>query len=123
MKFITPYNHLLINISLNIFKSIVNKKNDYKKNSKSFAQDILLLEKYFKISIEDIHDVKILRKLYNPLKDEFEKEDGVTDSIRTCFANYKVKTYRDILDYLTKPDFIREDEEFQLLLQYLIITN
>ena len=27
-----------------------------------------------------------------------------------------------MLDDLTKPDFIREDEEFQELLQYLIIT-
>ena len=28
-----------------------------------------------------------------------------------------------MLDNLTKPDFIREDEEFQELLQYLIIEG
>ena len=27
------------------------------------------------------------------------------------------------LDNIIKPDFIRQDEEFQELLQYLIITN
>ena len=110
-------------LSLYIFNSIVNKKNESKKNSKSFIQDILFLEKFFKISITEIFDSKTLNNLYNSLKDEFKQEDGVTDSIRTCFANFKDKSYRDILDNLTKPDFIREDEEFQLLLQYLIITE
>ena len=108
-------------VSLYIFKSL--KNDESKKKSKSFIKDILSLEKYFKTSIELISETKTLSKLYNSLKDEFKQEDGVTDSIRTCFANYEDKSYRDLLADLIKPDFIREDEEFQLLLQYIIITN
>jgi len=112
-------------LSLYIFKSLIQKKNDEsnKKKSKSFIKDIFSLEKYFKTSIEIISEKKTLSKFYNSLKDEFKQEDGVTDSIRTCFANYEDKSYRDLLADLIKPDFIREDEEFQLLLQYFIITN
>jgi hypothetical protein len=51
------------------------------------------------------------------LKDDFKKEDGVTDSIRTCLSNFKVESYRIMLDDLTKPEFIKEDEEFLDLLQ------
>ena len=69
-------------LSLYIFKSLVQKKNEeFKKKSKSFIKDILSLEKYFKTSIELISETKTLSKLYNSLKDEFQQEDGVTDSI------------------------------------------
>ena len=112
-------------LSLYIFKSLIQKKNDEsnKKKSKSFIKDIFSLEKYFKTSIEIISEKKTLSKFYNSLKDEFKQEDGVTDSIRTCFANYEDKSYRDLLADLIKPDFIREDEEFQLLLQYFITVS
>ena len=43
------------------------------------------------------------------------------DSINTCFVYYKSKNYKNILDNLIKPDFIRYNEEFQELLQYLIL--
>ena len=36
---------------------------------------------------------------------------------------YKSSIYKIFLDNLIKPDFIREDEAFQELLQYLIITG
>ena len=53
----------------------------------------------------------------------FELKDGIIDSINTCFNNFKSKTYKSILDNIIKPDFIRMGDEFQELLQYLIITN
>ena len=49
--------------------------------------------------------------------------DGIADSVNTCLINYKSKKFKNILDNLIKPDFIREDEEFQELLQYLIIIG
>jgi hypothetical protein len=49
--------------------------------------------------------------------------NGIIDSINTCFSKYKSRTYKSLLDNLIKPDFIREDEAFQELLQYLIITG
>ena len=57
------------------------------------------------------------------LKKSFGIRDGITDSINTCFSNYKSKSYKLLLDNLIKPEFIREDEAFQELLQYLIITG
>ena len=61
------------------------------------------------MTITLISDQKTLSKLINALKDE----DGLSDSIKTCLFNFCDRTYRDMLDDLTKPDFIREDEEFQ----------
>ena len=57
------------------------------------------------------------------MKKFFEQKDRIIDSINTCFNNFKSKTYKSILDNIIKPDFIRMGDEFQELLQYLIITN
>ena len=70
-----------------------------------------------------ISEKKTLRKEINALKDEFKIEDGLTDSIRTCLLNFKDKSYRVMLEDLIKPEFIKEDEEFQYLLQWLIINE
>ena len=43
--------------------------------------------------------------------------------LEPCLNNYKDKIYSGMLDDLIKPQFIREDEEFQSLLQYFIITE
>ena len=57
------------------------------------------------------------------LKKSFDLRNGIIDSINTCFSNFKSSTYNSLLDNLIKPEFIREDEAFQELLQYLIITG
>ena len=62
------------------------------------------------MTIAQICDKKTLSKLINALKDEFKLEDGLSDSIKTCLFNFCNRTYRDMLDDLTKPDFIREDK-------------
>ena len=62
-------------------------------------------------------------KLSKKFSNNFRSSDGITDSIRTCLENIKNKKYKIALDDLIKPEFIKEDEEFQELLQYLIITN
>jgi hypothetical protein len=54
---------------------------------------------------------RVVRKAYN------------IDIIFYVINKYKSNTYKKMLDDLTKPDFIREDEEFQELLQYLIIEG
>ena len=89
--------------------------------SKSFKKDITLLEEVYKKDI-----LVILRDTINletEFKNKFLANDGITDSIRTCLNNYKDKIYSGMLDDLIKPQFIREDEEFQSLLQYFIITE
>ena len=89
--------------------------------SKSFKKDIALLEDHYK------KDILFIRKNAQNLGMEFVKKfqatDGITDSIRTCLENYKDKSYIEILDNLIKPEFIREDEDFQKLLQYFIIMD
>ena len=92
-----------------------------KKLSKSFIQDIKLLEKRFDSNIEDIcFECKSLK---SGLKRAFNIHSGITDSINTCLINHKSKISRDMLHDLTKPKFLKEDEEFQELIQYFIITN
>ena len=98
-------------------------KYNVNKNSKSFIQDILFIENFFKININELDEKKTFFKLHNSLSDDFKQEDGLSDSIRTCLYNFNSKIYRNILDDLTKPDFIREEEEFQNLIQYFLITN
>ena len=102
-----------------IFNEICSSKR--KRTSKSFFQDIKVLEKRFNSKIGDIYsELDSLRKL---LKRSFDLSDGITESINTCLINFKSKKFKNILDNLIKPDFIREDEEFQELLQYLIIIG
>ena len=91
------------------------------KRSKSFLQDIRLLEKKLDKPIGDIYSE--CNKLKNSLKKTFDGGDGITDSINTCLINFKNNYYKDILNQLTKPKFISEDEEFQGILQYFIINN
>lgn len=75
------------------------------------------------MDISEIFKNKNIYKFIRSLKDDFKKKDGITDSIRTCLYNFKYNSYRDMLNDLTKPEFIRDDEEFQLLLQFFIITE
>ena len=82
-----------------------------------------MLEKHFVMNFNEIYENEKLNKLYNSLKNEFKQKDGLSDSIKTCLLNYQDKSYRFMLDDLTKPDFIKEDEEFQILIQYLIISG
>ena len=57
------------------------------------------------------------------LKRSFILRNGIIDSINICFSKYNSNSSKSLLDNLIKPDFIREDEAFQKLLQYLIITG
>ena len=57
------------------------------------------------------------------LQKKFQATDGITDSIRTCLLNYKDKLNIGMLDELIKPDFIKEDGDFQNILQYFTIMD
>jgi len=98
-------------------------KNDMniRSHSKSFVQDIRLLEKHFNQNIFAIYESPLNFK--KKLKQKFYERNGVTDSINTCLNHYKSKSFKFLLDGLLKPAFIREDEEFQELIQYLIIAG
>ena len=89
--------------------------------SKSFLQDIKVLEKRFNYGIEDIYLNSLSYKKL--LKESFNLRDGIADSINICLSNFKSKIFKNMLNNLIKPEFIREDEDFQELLQYLIITD
>ena len=104
-------------ISTHIFLSLCNLTRNNR--SKSFIQDILVLEKRFNSNIRDIYLECKSHKLL--LKKSLDSRDGIADSINTCLKNFKSNTYKSILNNLIKPKFIKEDEEFQELLQYLII--
>ena len=83
--------------------------------SKSFVQDIKFLEGRLHLGIQHIY--LECESLKMTLKSSFNSRDGIIDSINTCLSNFKSSTYNYLLD------FIREDEAFQELLQYLIITG
>jgi len=108
-------------MSLLIFSHLTNIKDTKKINSKSFVQDIKLLERNFGLEISAIFENPLKLK-YN-LKKKFVGRSGLADSINTCLNHYKSKTYKLLLEGLTKTSFIREEEEFQELLQYLIIEG
>ena len=84
-------------------------------------QDIYLLENHFENEISVIFENPLIFKKL--LKHNFSKHDGISDSINECLKYYKSKTMKQWLVNVTKPNFIREDEEFQELLQYLIIEG
>ena len=107
-------------ISQNIFLYLSENK-ECSLRSKSFKKDIALLEDHYKKDILFI--CKNAQNLGMEFVKKFQATDGITDSIRTCLENYKDKKYIEILDNLIKPDFIREDEDFQKLLQYIIIMD
>ena len=86
-------------------------------------KDLILLEKHFNLNISVIYDAKMLEKLKLGLNNLFLQKDGLIDSIKICLNLYKIKLYKSLLDNLIKPEFIKDDEEFQELLQYLIITS
>ena len=108
-------------VSTDIFKYLCSSKNKSKRYSKSFVQDVKLLESNFNKEISVIFENPIIYKKL--LKKRPTNQDGILDSIYSCLNEYKSNTYKKMLDDLTKPDFIREDEEFQELLQYLIIDG
>ena len=108
-------------LSQSIFNYICSEKANKKNNSKSFIQDIRLLEKNFNLEISAIfrEPLNIKRKLLK----KFHIKNGIYDSINTCLTNFKNKSFKLLLNNLIKPDFIKLDEEFPELLQYLIITD
>ena len=106
-------------ITSNIFSYLCKTKRN--RLSKSFIQDIKVLEKRFCLGIDAIYRECVALRM--TLKRSFCLRNGIIDSINTCFSKYKSSTYKNLLDNLIKPDFIREDEAFQELLQYLIITG
>ena len=70
-------------LSYNIYDYLVSQKTTIKKSSKSFLRDFITLEEYFKMDISLIFENKNIRKLTHSFKDDFKKEDGVTDSIQS----------------------------------------
>ena len=108
-------------ISSDIFNYLCVNKSNSKRYSKSFVQDIKVLENHFNYEISAIFENPLsFKKL---LKKQSTLPDGILDSINSCLKNYKSKMYKKMLEELTKPQFIKDDEEFQELLQYLIIEG
>jgi hypothetical protein len=99
----------------------LSKTKDASNRSKSFKKDIAMLEEFYKKDISVIH--KDAKKLEMEFLKKFQTNDGISDSIRLCLINYREEIYREMLDNIIKPEYIRDDEEFQDLLQYLIIID
>ena len=101
-------------ITSNIFSYLCKTKRN--RLSKSFIQDIKVLERRFCFGIEAIYlECMSLRMT---LKRSSILRDGIIDSINTCFSKYKSNSYKSLLDNLILSNYwIKE------LLQYLIITG
>ena len=98
----------LNDLAYSIFNILKNEKNIHKK-SKSFKQDIKLLESFFNVTIGIVLDSP--KDYINKLKNSLNEKNGIIDSINFCFNNYKNKFYRNILYNLITPDFLKEPLE------------
>jgi hypothetical protein len=108
-------------ISNSIFLHLCDIKDKKNKFSKSFCQDIKLLENRFGISSQEIYSD--IDKIITDFKKPEKSIDGITSSIKTCLTNFKSKNYKLMLKNLTKPLFLKDEDEFQELIQYFIITE
>ena len=94
-------------LSMRIFDILCRELDRTYKKSQSFSKDILLLQSHFGIDIELIFAGPSILK--RSMKLTFKERDGLTDSI-TCLANIKKSPYNEILNNLTKPEFLIEYE-------------
>ena len=95
-------------ISLYIFKNLILNKKRTIKHTNSFKNDIKFLENYLKTEIETIFADPTHFKI--KLKHEtFNEENGIVDSITTCFLNYKNSEYRKFLNNIINPYFLKDD--------------
>jgi hypothetical protein len=117
LSFLNSIKHNKITSSIFSYLCNINRN----RFSKSFVQDIKFLEGKLHLGIQRIY--LECESLKMTLKNSFNSRDGIIDSINTCLSNFKSSTYNSLLDNLIKPEFIRDDEAFQELLQYLIITG
>ena len=88
-------------ITESIFQYLCNSSR--KKNSKSFIQDIWMLEKRFNSSITDIYHNS--KEFKTKIKRTLDERDGIIDSITYCFKNFKSSNFRLILENIIKTDF------------------
>ena len=98
----------LNDLAYSIFNILKNVKNCHKK-SISFKQDIKVVESFFNVPIDTVLEKP--DEFKNQLKNSFNEKNGIIDSINFCFNNYKNKFYRNILNNLIKPDFLKESLE------------
>jgi hypothetical protein len=95
-------------LSMRIFDILCRELDRTYKKSQSFSKDILLLQSHFGIDIELIFAGPSILK--RSMKLTFKERDGLTDSITLCLANIKKSPYNEILNNLTKPEFLIEYE-------------
>ena len=77
-------------VSSDIFRYLCDNKNKSKRYSKSFVQDIKLLENNFHKEISVIFENPLVFK--NLLKKRPITQDGILDSIYSCLNKYKSNT-------------------------------
>ena len=106
-------------ISLYIFNII--KEKSTRKKTKSFKTDIQLLEKKFNTNIESIF-IKPSEQIKS-LKEIFEEENGIIDSIKLCFQDFKNLRLKQILKNLIKPKFLNDDLESLTNIFYTILNK
>lgn len=87
-----------------IFNTLAADLNNIKK-SKSFAQDLRLLQISFDLDMEIIFSKPI--KLKNEQIKRFSEQDGLLDSIKTCLNNFNFLLYRILLNSLIQPEFLQ----------------
>ena len=82
-----------------------------------YPQLFLIIYALINLKLRGTRNLLSFKKLF---KKKSTIPDGILDSINICLNNYKSKKYKNMLEYLTKPEFIRKDEKFQELLHLII---
>jgi hypothetical protein len=47
-------------------------------------------------------------RLKSTFKDAFKEKDGITDSINFCLKNIKIPHFKNLLNLLTRPQFLTD---------------
>ena len=92
-------------LSSALFNSLCIDMNNRSRYSQSFVRDSAVLEKYFEIDIELI--LAGPDKLQNEIKNKFQENYGVTNSINTCLSDLHYVN-RELLNGLVRPSFLHE---------------
>jgi hypothetical protein len=94
--------------SMEILNFICRDLHNTKKNSKSFKKDVILLQNTFNLDIELI--LAGPYRLLNEHKKYLDADinDPILSSISVCLNNLQSKEYKQILDELTRPQFLKD---------------
>ena len=87
-------------IASKIVNFLLENINETKKGSRSFKSDLISISKYFNVEVGQL--LKNPRNFKRILKETFKQTtpNGLIDSIKICFLNFRNLFYRNLLNNL-----------------------